>query len=95
MNVLILPVPDLLLLVAAVLVLVEGCALRVAAGPAEVVVREAVVEGRVVVTRVAALLALDIPVPERFTADVLENVVILVGVALFLSSSLLVLPDDL
>ena len=65
-------------------------------GPLEgVVVREVVVEGRVVVTRVVELLALDIPAPERFDADAPEYPIILVGVARFLSSSLLVLPDDL
>ena len=96
-NTLSLPAPDLLLLLAALLVVVAVCALRVVARP-DVVERAPapVVEGRDVVTREAALLVLDIPVPDRLAAaDVLENVVNLVGVERFLSSSLLVLPEDL
>ena len=96
-----LPAPDLLLLLAAaLLVVVDACALRAVAGPVVAVERDPApvpaVEGRDEVTREAALLVLDIPVPDRFAAaDVLENVVNLVGVERFLSSSLLVLPDDL
>lgn len=94
MNSLTLPAPDLLLLLAALLVAVDDCALRVAAGPVDCVVVRVLVEGRVVVTRVPALVVLDVPVPDRFEG-ILENVVSLVGVTRFLSSSLLVLPDDL
>ena len=99
-NVLTLPAPDLLLLLAAaLLVVVDACALRAVAGPVAVERDPApvpAVEGREEVAREAALLVLDIPVPDRLAAaDVLENVVNLVGVERFLSSSLLVLPEDL
>lgn len=92
--------PDLLLLLAAaLLVVVDVCALRAVAGP-DAVDRDPApvpaVDGRDEVTREAPLPVLDVPVPDRFeAADVLENVVSLVGVERFLSSSLLVLPDDL
>ena len=96
-----LPAPDLLLLLAAALLdVVDVCALRAVAEPVAVERAPApvtpAVEGREDVTRETALPVLDVPVPDRFAAaDVLENVVSLVGVARFLSSSLLVLPEDL